>query len=223
MSGNGLSRRSSSPSLMTQWLDQKKKLALQNSLTIAQFYKPSCEAGLLLFAGGFSVTHVRTPCYRHPQFSALYCRSNDKECLLNPFTRRAFLARAVAGAGASYVLASVPQLAEAHAYAAKQATSDSRSFHYFTPEQSSEVSAICEQILPSGDGPGAREAGVIFFIDYALSKFEMENRAAYVAGLEQLQLAAQKKEPAKKFSQVSSEQQIEVLKSIEKSDFFKLV
>ncbi|PYT19675.1 MAG: hypothetical protein DMG57_44565 [Acidobacteria bacterium] len=34
------------------------------------------------------------------------------------------------------------------------------------------IAAIANQIIPSNDGPGAREAGVIYFIDRALSTFD---------------------------------------------------
>ena len=46
-----------------------------------------------------------------------------------------------------------------------------------------EISAIASQIIPSGDSPGAREAGVIYFIDRALATFDAGKRALYTQGL----------------------------------------
>jgi len=45
--------------------------------------------------------------------------------------------------------------------------------------------AIASQIIPSGECAGAREAGVIYFIDRALAKFDTGKRALYIKGLEE--------------------------------------
>ena len=41
----------------------------------------------------------------------------------------------------------------------------------------------CAQILPSDEGPGAREAGVVYFIDRALATFDSDKREAYRKGM----------------------------------------
>src|ERR1700691_2572680 len=46
-----------------------------------------------------------------------------------------------------------------------------------------EVEALAAQIIPSDDGPGAKEAGVIYFIDRALATFDQDQREIYRAGL----------------------------------------
>jgi gluconate 2-dehydrogenase gamma chain len=141
-------------------------------------------------------------------------------------SRRTFVTRVVGGAGSSLLLAQFPYLAEARAHAAAQQDSQAKTFLYFTPEQAAEIEAVCEQILPSDDTPGAREAGAIFFIDYVLAKYGNEQfgdyRAAYADGLKELAAAA-RKHGAARFSALSSEQQVQVLKEMEKSDFFGLV
>src|SRR5262249_1906902 len=117
-------------------------------------------------------------------------------------------------------------LTEARAYASAQQDSQTKTYLYFTPEQAAEIEAVCEQILPSDDTPGAREAGAIFFIDYVVAKYGTEQfgdyRKGYADGLNEL-AALSKKHGAEKSSALNNEQQIQVLKEIEKSDFFGLV
>jgi gluconate 2-dehydrogenase gamma chain len=65
---------------------------------------------------------------------------------------------------------------------------------------------------------------VIYFIDRALATFAASDRPAFVEGLKELQKQARKRfGKSKRFSNLSSEQQTEVLKAIEKSSFFELV
>jgi gluconate 2-dehydrogenase gamma chain len=80
------------------------------------------------------------------------------------------------------------------------------------------------QIIPTDETPGAREAGVIYFIDRALRTFEKDKQRAYVEGVRALDARARKEfPPAKNFSTLKSEEQIHVLKTIEKTDFFELL
>lgn len=74
------------------------------------------------------------------------------------------------------------------------------------------------QIIPKDETGGAREAGVIRFIDLNLATYENDKQAAYVAGLKML---AEKSRG--RFSDLTSAKQIEILRSIEKTDFFDLV
>lgn len=128
----------------------------------------------------------------------------------------------LAGAGASIALGSMAQLAAAHDHAAKQVANPKKSFQFFTPEEAREMSAVCEQIIPSEpDAPGAREAGAVYFIDYALAKAEPDLQPLFRDGLKNLAIEAHKADPAKKFSELTSEQQVAVLKQIETSDFFQ--
>src|SRR5688572_18612327 len=58
---------------------------------------------------------------------------------------------------------------------------------FFTAAQAREVEAIAAQIIPADElGPGAREAGVLRFIDLVLASFERENQPEYRAGLQEL-------------------------------------
>ncbi len=97
-------------------------------------------------------------------------------------------------------------------------------FIYFDSATATEVEAIAAQILPDDDTPGARKAGVIYFIDRALAGYDQDKQRLYRDGL----AAAQKKRvelfPASKsIAALSGEDQITLLKAIEKTDFFQQV
>jgi len=97
-------------------------------------------------------------------------------------------------------------------------------FEFFDPAAAREVAAIAKQILPSDDTPGAEEAGVVYFIDRALATFESDQQDAYRQGLRNLYEAGRRLFPAYAgMASLSNEQQIELLRSIEKSEFFELV
>ena len=50
-----------------------------------------------------------------------------------------------------------------------------------------EIEALAAQIIPSTDGPGAHEAGVVYFIDRALKSFAADTLDQYRAGMAELQ------------------------------------
>ncbi len=140
-------------------------------------------------------------------------------------SRRLFLIQSCAAAGYGWLISHWPevQAAQQHAHAAAQAEAPVK-FEFFTPEQAAEVEAIAAQIIPTDDTPGAREARVIYFIDRALATFASEERAAFLKGLKELQSQVKKRfKTTTSFSELSSAQQIQLLKAIEKSQFFELV
>lgn len=56
-------------------------------------------------------------------------------------------------------------------------------FHALTEHEAAAIEALTARILPgTPDDPGAREAGVVYYIDYALSNNEGINRSVYLAG-----------------------------------------
>jgi len=113
--------------------------------------------------------------------------------------------------------------AQEHAHqAVKSATPPALA--YLDPETAKEISAMAERIVPSDDTPGAREAGVIFFIDRALTTFDQDKQDAYRGGLAEMQVKRKAMFPASEsIAALSEEQQIELLKTMEQSDFFQLV
>lgn len=83
---------------------------------------------------------------------------------------------------------------------------------------------MAAQIIPSNDGPGARETHVIHFIDRALATFERDKQSAYTQGLKDLRHQTQELFPsANTFSSLTPAQQIQLLDAIEKTEFFELV
>lgn len=87
-----------------------------------------------------------------------------------------------------------------------------------------DIEALAAQIIPSSDGPGAREAGVIYFIDRALTTFAADQRDAYRSGMLEVQnKRAQLFPNSTSVAGLSDQQQIQLIRSIEKSEFFELL
>ena len=70
--------------------------------------------------------------------------------------------------------------AATHARQAAAQSTGAYKFEFFTPEEAAEVEAIAARIIPTDETPGAREAGVIYFIDRALVTFA-ERRPAKIS------------------------------------------
>jgi gluconate 2-dehydrogenase gamma chain len=91
-------------------------------------------------------------------------------------------------------------------------------------EQAAEIEAAASRMIPTDDTPGAREAGVIYFIDRALSTFAADSRDDYIKGLPVLQAKTLEMSPdAPKFSQATPDQQDAVLKALEGQPIFELI
>lgn len=92
---------------------------------------------------------------------------------------------------------------------------------FLTPAQAAEVEAITARIFPTDETPGAREAGVVHFIDRTLSTGPEDQRVGFTAGLEQLAKDVAARHPGQSsFSALTEQQQDALLTSIEKTDFF---
>jgi gluconate 2-dehydrogenase gamma chain len=113
--------------------------------------------------------------------------------------------------------------AQDYAHQAVRQTTGAR-FEFFDTSMANEVAAIAAQILPSEDGPGAKEAGVIFFIDRALKTFDSDKQETYRKGLIDLQGIRTKMFPGSaSIAALSHEQQFEFIRAIEESDFFEVI
>ena len=93
-----------------------------------------------------------------------------------PLSRRSLL-RASLLAGLS------GEVLEALQHAHEAAQSGDGQLQYLDPQAAAEIEALAAQIIPSDDGPGAKEAGVIYFIDRALATFDRDQRELYRSGL----------------------------------------
>jgi gluconate 2-dehydrogenase gamma chain len=110
----------------------------------------------------------------------------------------------------------LPDFSLALDHAAAQVNGGENKLVFFTPEEAQQMEAVCAQIIPSDDGPGAREAGAIYFIDYALSQTEPHLQPIFRSGLKELAAAS----APHKFNELATAQQIVVLKKLEQTDFF---
>ena len=137
--------------------------------------------------------------------------------MINEFSRRRFLAQAGAGVSAAWVATHWPQMVAAatHAHQAAQSGAAYR-FEFLKPDEVTEVDAISARIIPTDETPGAREAGVIYFIDRALVTFASGDQQKYREGLPELHSLVSEKFPGVvKFSAATLEQQDDVLRAIE--------
>jgi len=139
-------------------------------------------------------------------------------------SRRAFLVRSATGLGGAWVVANYPAILAAEEYVLEAAEADQLQFAFFTPEQAVEVEAMAAQIIPTDETPGAREARVVHFIDRALVTFERDRQTDYEQGLAELEAETRRRfTSASRFSDLTFDQQIELLTAIEQTPFFNLV
>ncbi len=124
----------------------------------------------------------------------------------------------------SLAMAAWPEVLAAQEQARERAKADGGEFETLDKDTAGEIAAIAEQIIPSTDGPGAREAGVIYFIDRALGTFARDEREAYRTGMAELQKKREEMFPGSAaIASLDDEQQKALLRSIENTDFFELL
>jgi gluconate 2-dehydrogenase gamma chain len=139
-------------------------------------------------------------------------------------SRRAFL-RAAAAAGAAWSAADLLSVEEALAWSADQAAAKTGGgFAALSPVEAETIVALSSRIIPSVDGrPGAREAGVVFFVDRALATFNAGQRKLYAEGLQDLNRRAGGTFKAAAFANLTAAQQDDIIRTIEKTPFFQAV
>jgi gluconate 2-dehydrogenase gamma chain len=141
-------------------------------------------------------------------------------------TRRTFLGQAAASLGLLYLGGLTPEvLAQAHQHAKSAPLNlDGQPFRFFTPKQAADYEAFASQIIPTDETPGAKEANVVRFVDFALSEIEPENKQDFTKALDALNVQAKKTAPqAASFAALTSAQQVEAIKAIEKSGDFGML
>src|ERR1700757_2550296 len=104
--------------------------------------------------------------------------------------RREFLQRLGGTAGVTWFTANWPALVSAAEHAHQAAKSDHPALEVFTADQAREVEALTACIIPTDETAGAREAGVVYFIDRALKTFFSDALPVYQKGLEDVQKTA---------------------------------
>lgn len=129
--------------------------------------------------------------------------------------RRAFLFRAGTGLSGAWLSANWPALLAAadHARHAAQSPTPPK-LEFFTPEQAAEIDALTARIIPTDDTPGAREAGVVYFIDRAFVTFAKDQQQAFREGLPALHALTKSVFPqCSFFSEAAPDQQDKILRS----------
>jgi gluconate 2-dehydrogenase gamma chain len=137
-------------------------------------------------------------------------------------TRRMFLTASCALASAA-VLAD-PELLRASLRHARRGTSQTSgmAFEFFTSTQAADIEAIAAQIFPTDETPGAREAGVVYFIDHSLSTWAKGQQPLIIQGLDDLAGRVGRSWPdANRFSALTFSQQTSLLQEIDTTPFFQ--
>lgn len=115
-------------------------------------------------------------------------------------------------------------IAAAGAFTACSSRRTAEGLRFFTADEARTVEAICEQIIPADKDPGARQAGVLRFIDIQLTRHYKKHRSAYLKGIDAVN-GTSRQAFGKPFPELTFAQQTEVLTAIEKSSkpFFDLI
>jgi gluconate 2-dehydrogenase gamma chain len=97
-------------------------------------------------------------------------------------------------------------------------------WRFFTAEEARTVDAVCAQLIPADRDPGAREAGVVNYIDIQLTRRFKRHQRVYRQGIKGVDAASRAKF-GKRFVDLSSQQQVEALNAVEENSkvFFDLI
>jgi gluconate 2-dehydrogenase gamma chain len=166
------------------------------------------------------VSHVSSVCR---VVSLLHVAATRKEVMDSANLSRRSLLQAIAATIAA-TAAPIGWAETAHAmeeaHAAAQVAGDAK-ISLLSPAEAADIEAVAAQIIPTDDSPGAREAGVVYFIDRALSTFLSQLAGDYRAQLAAFQSGYREQHPAAvSFAMLTAAQQIEYLKSIDQTPFF---
>jgi gluconate 2-dehydrogenase gamma chain len=127
-------------------------------------------------------------------------------------TRRTFVGAMSARLGAAWLAVHLP------------VDEQGPQFRFFSVEQARVIEAMTARIFPTDSTPGAREAGVVFFIDVLLAGEEKESQPLYRDGLATLARDVKAKHPrARDFAALSAADQDALLVARETTPFFETV
>jgi len=139
--------------------------------------------------------------------------------LITELDRRKFLTHGIAALGATWTAAHWPAVVAAAEHAHHIALfPEDQKWEFFSPAEAKEIEALASCIIPSDGTPGAREAGVVYFIDRALVTFAIDDQKKYREGLPEIQERLHELFPGStSFSAATPEQQEAVLASIDEA------
>ena len=139
-------------------------------------------------------------------------------------SRRSFIGQSALGLTAGWLAPNWGAILEAQASAARAAAGQLVEFVFLSTDQAAELDAVSSQIIPTDETPGAHEARCVYFIDRALTSFLRDSQALYREGLARLRSEAQAQfGEARGFSALSAQQQLQLLRQIEREPFFAAV
>jgi gluconate 2-dehydrogenase gamma chain len=107
-----------------------------------------------------------------------------------------------------------------------KAAGDPRPVHWKALDSDSarDIETLAGAIIPSDDGPRAREAGVIFFIDQALATFGADDLPQFRSGLAEIrQKQAELFPTATSIAQLNETQMTALMRAVEHTDFFEVL
>jgi gluconate 2-dehydrogenase gamma chain len=137
----------------------------------------------------------------------------------SPPSRRDFLATSSGSALGAWILFNLPDIQAVAAYAARARTRG-QAFEVLRPDEARDLEAIAAQIFPSDDTPGAREAGVVYFMDRALGTFSSGLLEPIRTGLTELRGKVRERHGATPFADLDGAAQAALLRDVENTAFF---
>jgi len=137
-------------------------------------------------------------------------------------SRRAFLNAGGDAAKGSCIILTMPMILTACGQANDARTSNN-DFQLLSEEEVLEYSAISARIIPSNGTPGATEAGVIYFIDSVVADNREVEHQILKDGLVTLQSEGAAQFGVASFYLLKDEQQDQLLRQIESSEFFNTI
>jgi gluconate 2-dehydrogenase gamma chain len=132
--------------------------------------------------------------------------------------RREFLATSMHALGGAWLTMLLPEMERAGA-AARAAFLRQEPFRTLTPAEARSAEAVAVAIFPDDATPGARETGVVYFIDGSLGSFFQAMLPQVRAGFAQLDATARERGAAA-FADLPPDARDDVLRAIEDSPFF---
>jgi gluconate 2-dehydrogenase gamma chain len=145
---------------------------------------------------------------------------NEADPAIDDPARRCFLGQSGATLGAAW-LAANGALLSAAARAAVETRTAAAGYRHLGNAEAADFAAIAARIVPSDEGPGATEAGVIWFIDAALGGFAADKAAALREGLAALNASLGGNGPARRFASLDASAQDLALGAIDGTPFFE--
>lgn len=140
-------------------------------------------------------------------------------------SRRQFLKASGGAFGAAWLATQWPQVCAAaeHAHAMAEATDvpAAGKLLWLTADQARDVEAIAAQIVPSGATPGAREAGVVYFIDHVHAGPWRRYADDFLAGLAEFRRQFARHHPeVERFADLQSSDQVAYLRHMQHTPMF---